>query len=75
MLKMMNLMIETTGFIAGWSKHNRVQETYVKEAIKRTMVASRVTVGKKVKLKSAVIDKSIVDNPETFHRIQLSPVK
>ena len=65
--------LETTSFVAGWEKNSRTQELYVKNAVKRTMVASRLVAKDKLGLSGASIDKSIAKNPERFHKIKLEP--
>lgn len=65
--------LETTAFIAGWDKNSKVQQRYIKDAVKGAMVASRLVAGNQLGLSTQVVDKSIAKDPATFHRITLVP--
>lgn len=69
----MSAALETTQFVAGWEKNSRTQELYVKNAVKRTMIASRLIAKDQLDLSGGVIDKSIAKDPERFHKIKLEP--
>ena len=67
----LSAVLENTAFVAGWIPNRPAQLRYVKESVKRTIVATRLITNNETSGDASVIDK-ILSTSENFHNITLA---